>query len=327
MKVQELRKLIAASDREHLEKAFVESYKQLRKDQKEELDPMLVGILEGKAVEKKKTESLTNFEELEKQIVEFMENAYAQNYLVPNRIVPKSQRPKWRFMVKNFIKELEKVLPESEYYPRSVELLTDLYLLICEACNYYLFSTEDAFRSIGWDQPELFQLLVKKTFANGYSRETISNLLVYAATGGLSRESLHIQQEFVLLNCLKTSDVKRIAMEEAKRLMERDQQKLNKLGKCNNQRYLLDDAVNELCGTILMLSIELGEPETGVSYYFEHSRERDEEITLYCALERVAWMEEDDLWLKVYEYGIEKKIQPRDRLRKEYEERLKAEEQ
>lgn len=54
MKVQELKNLLKASDREHLEKAFVETYKQLRKAQKEESDPVLIDILEGKSVEKKK---------------------------------------------------------------------------------------------------------------------------------------------------------------------------------------------------------------------------------------------------------------------------------
>ncbi len=109
MKVQELRNLLSASEREHVEKAFVESYKQLRKMQKEEIDPILIDILKGKAAEKKKTAANLSFEDLEQQITVFLENAYAQNYLAPNRIIPKNQRPKWRFLVKNFIKELEKI--------------------------------------------------------------------------------------------------------------------------------------------------------------------------------------------------------------------------
>lgn len=82
--------------------------------------------------------------------------------------------------------------------------------MICDACNYYLFFTEDPFRSIGWGQQDFFGLLVRKTFAAGYSREDVSRLLLLATTGGLSRESLHIEQELVLLGELKTSDVKYI---------------------------------------------------------------------------------------------------------------------
>ena len=47
MKVQELRNLLASAERGNLEKAFVECYKQLRKAQKEEYDPLVVALLEG----------------------------------------------------------------------------------------------------------------------------------------------------------------------------------------------------------------------------------------------------------------------------------------
>lgn len=45
-------------------------------------------------------------------------------------------------------------------------------------------------------------------------------LLLYAVTGGLSRESLHTFQEQALLNGLRTSDVKYTAIEEAKKLAD-----------------------------------------------------------------------------------------------------------
>lgn len=321
MKVQELRQLLSASDRENLEKALVETYKQLRKGQKEEFDSLLTDILQGKTVEKKAVEEAVPFEELERQITEFLENAYAQNYFAPNRVIPKSQRPKWRFMVKNYIKELERISSESDYYSRSVKLLTDLYKLICQACNYYLFSTDDPFRSIGWEQQDFFGLLVRKTFAAGYSQEDISSLLLLAATGGLSRESLHIQQELVLLGELKTSDVKCIALEEARKLVDERIQKLTALKKYDDRKYSLEDAVNELCATVLLLSVRLAEPEEGIKYYFQYSRERDKEITLYCALRLMDWTGEDELWIKIYEYGLKKKIEPRDRLKAEYKER------
>lgn len=265
MKIQELCRLMGASDREALEKAFAECYKELHKV--------------------------------------------------------------WRFMVRDFIKRLDKVPQESGNYPKAVKLLTDLYGLICEACSYYLFSTEDAFRSIGWKQSEFFELVAKKTFAAGYSRENIANLLLHATTGGLSREALYIQQEMVLLGSLRTSDVKYMAIEEAKKLVEDRKKKLAGPGKYDNQRYDLESAVNELCGMILLISIDLAEPESGVDFYFKNSRERDKEITLYCVLMLIGIMAEDDLWIKVYEYGVGKKIKPRDSLAAEYEERKRKEKQ
>lgn len=184
-----------------------------------------------------------------------------------------------------------------------------------------LFSTDDAFRSIGWAQPKLFDLLVKKTFATGYSRENISNLIRLAVSGGISREALHTMQEMVLLSSLKTADVKQIAIEEAQKLVDDRENNLTKLKKYDSRTYDLEDEVNELSAMILMLSIKLAEPEKGVKYYFKHARNARREITLYCALRLIEWLEEEELWIKVYEYGVSKKIDPRDELRESYEKR------
>ena len=319
MKVQELRDLLKAADRDLLEKAFVESYKHLTKKQKEEADQAIADALSGKSVKSTVKKESVNFDELELQITEFLENAYAQNYFAPNRIIPKSQRPKWRFMVKNYIKELEKISVDDANYTRSAKLLTDLYHMLCEACNYYLFSTDDAFRSVGWQQPDLFQMVVKKTFGDGYSREKVSALLLYSVSGGLSRESLHIEQESVLLAELKTSDVKYMAIEEARKLIDERKQKLKGLKKYDSKRYSLEEEINNLCDVILMTAIELAEPSSGIEYYFQNYERSDKEITLYCALKIADWVEDDELWIKIYEYGIGKKIKPREWLVGKYE--------
>lgn len=326
MKVQELRNLLGSAERGNLEKAFVECYKQLRKAQKEECDTVITALLEGKPVEQTKDDASVDFETLMQKIDDFISNAYVSNYFAPNRIIPKSQRPKWRFMVRNFIKELEKIPVNSENYEKAVKLLTDLYCLMCQACNVYLFSTEDPFRSIGWEQPDFFALVVSKTFADGYSKEKIAKLLSYAVSGGLSRESLHIQQEMVLLNSLKTSDVKYMAVEEAKRQIEEKESKLKECKKYDSRQYDLAETVNELCSMVFLINIELGEAEEGVRYFFKHSIERNKEIILYQALELADWMDEAELWLNVYKYGLSKKITPRDSLQKEYEKRLKKKE-
>ena len=49
MKVQELRQMLRDTDRSLVEKAFVESYKQLKKAQKEEADYLIRTILSGES--------------------------------------------------------------------------------------------------------------------------------------------------------------------------------------------------------------------------------------------------------------------------------------
>lgn len=156
--------------------------------------------------------------------------------------------------------------------------------------------------------------VVKRTFGFGYSREKIAALLKDAVGGGLSRESLYIFQERVLLAELKTSDVKSMAIEEAEKLIKEQKKKLKGLKKYGNQRYSLEEEVNNLCGMILMTAIELAEPASGVEYYFRNCKETDKEITLYCALDIVDWEEDHELWIQVYEYGVGKKIKPGDAL-------------
>jgi len=323
MKVQELRQLMESADMEHLIKAFIESYKYLRKAQKEEIDPVLVDILKGNEVVKKKTEEIVEFDDLEQQVKDFIENAYAQNYLGPNRVIPKNQRSKWRFMVKNFIKKLERIEPGDSNYAKAVKLLTDIYALICEGCNCYLFSTDDPFRSIGWQQAALFELVVRKTFAAGYMREDISRLLLLSATGGLSTEAVHINQEMVLIDGLKTSDAKCMAIEEAQKLVEERTGKLEKLKKYDSGRYGLEEAVNAFCDVILFLSIELAEPIKGVEYYFKNFKGDNQQRALYHALNLIDDIEEDELWIQVYEYGIKHKIKPDGHIQAIYEERKK----
>lgn len=88
MKIQELRKLLRVSQRENLEKAFTETYKKLNKAQKEAIDQILTDILEGKSVKgAKKEKEVIDFPALERDIKEFIDNAYAQNYFALKRIV------------------------------------------------------------------------------------------------------------------------------------------------------------------------------------------------------------------------------------------------
>lgn len=162
MKVQELRQLLSGVDRTLLEKAFVESYKQFSKAKKEKVDLLIQEILEGKEVKKTDKNAVLDFDAFEQEVLDFIVNAKAQNYLAPNRIIPKNQRSKWRFLVKNYIKALDKIQLEDPNYDRAVILLEAIYKLMCHGCNYYIFSSDDPFRSIGWQQPDLYQLLVKK---------------------------------------------------------------------------------------------------------------------------------------------------------------------
>lgn len=319
MKVQELRELLRLTERPLLEKAFVESYKQFSKHQKEDIDIIISDILSGKDPKKIKQESAVDFDHLEQEIRIFLENAYAQNYYAPNRVIPKNQRSKWRFLVKNYIKELQKIPPADKNHTCAVKLMTDIYAMLCKACCYYLFSTEDPFRSIGWEQPDLFDVLVRMSAVDGFTQEQIASLINLATDRGLSMEALHIQMEAILISELNTDTAKRIAVDISQKLIEEKKSMLAKLNKNASSRYNLEETINELCGMILLLMNMLGETEAGITYYFKNVQTFKKTEGLYQALRTANFIDDDLLWIKIYEYARRKKINPDQSTREEYE--------
>ena len=79
MTVQELRQMLRDTDRSLVEKAFVESYKQLKKAPKEEADYLIRTILSGESEKSGAKKEKQSFEELEAQIETFLANAKAGN--------------------------------------------------------------------------------------------------------------------------------------------------------------------------------------------------------------------------------------------------------
>ena len=317
MKIQELRELLKDADKSSMEKAFAELYKQVAKSKKEEIDPVITAILQGQDVQKKEAQPV-DFAELKSRIETFIDNAYAQNYLAPNRVIPKNQRPKWRFLVKNYIKELGKIPQDSPDHGDAAELLKKLYRMLCAACNVYLFSTEDPFRSVGIEQTDLCRQVLVNVFSSGYTRENIRDMLLMVTTGGLDRETLYTELEFLLLGELEVSDVKYMAIQEAKELICGKEKEIGALTRYSSGRFQKEECVNELCNMILMTAAALCEPEPEVEYYFKHCQESNKEIILYKILEVLWYMDDDKTWVWAYEYAVKKGIKPREELQKRY---------
>ncbi|MCI6696082.1 MAG: hypothetical protein MR457_01450 [Solobacterium sp.] len=322
MKITELRKMLESTDTATLKKTVVEVYKLLPTNKKLDADDVIASVLSGDGKKVIKVEEKVDYRKLFNEVNRFLENAYNQCYYVPNRVVQKKDRPKWRFLVKRYVKDLEKVPTDSDFYNESVELLIKLYEMMCYACRYYLFSSTDSFQSVGISQSSFYDLIVEKTFAKVFvTEDDIATLIICATTGGLSTWSLHINQVSILLSYLNTEKYLRMAIDKAKEFVETNGDKLKKLDRYSNTVYCLEDAINQLCNFILMAEIKLDEFDDGVKYYLNNAKENDNEIILYCALDTIKFFtDDDDLWVRCYEYGIKyKKIKPRDELKEAYE--------
>ncbi len=324
MKIAELRKLLENTNEDLLKKTIVEVYKLVPSAKKSDADNIIADVLNGNTTKKVKKDNGTSFAELSDEINTFLENVYEQNYFVPNRAVPKKDRPKWRFLVKRYVKELDKITLDNEHYDEACNLLVKLYAMMCHACNYYLFATRDPFQSVGIEQFAFYSLVVNKVLSKSYCENNITTLLILAATSGLSMNSLSSDQESYLISSLDKSDYLYMAVKIAKEKIVELKEKLKALPQYSNNRYFIENDINNYCDFILMAEIKLQEYDDAIAYYFNNSEDFDKEVTLYKALDIVDWFAEDDkLWLEYYNYGLKKKIKPRDQLKDEYKQKAK----
>jgi hypothetical protein len=153
MKISELRALFGRISSEDLKAILVEVYRALPKKTREDLaiDELLKspGAARAAAKQAKALAHSVDMDDLEAELEEFLSDAYAQNYFAPNRYVPKSERPKWRFKVKRFFKEINAAVVQPGSIERASDLLEKLYQMLCYACDFILFSAYDPFQSVG----------------------------------------------------------------------------------------------------------------------------------------------------------------------------------
>jgi len=330
MKVAEIRGALKKYDQNTLIELFVNAYKVVPKAKREELLDAMIADYQG-TLEKKKAsgngDTIVDFGALEREINEFIDDAYSQNYFAPNRKISKAKRPKWRFMVKDYYKQLIKIKADVPYYESSVKLLCNLYEMLCYGCNYYIFSTDDPFRSIGILQQEFYRIVAERTFAAGYSPEKVKKMILLAVSDRLSRDALNMYMYSELIQLLKTADLKYMAIEEGKLLISEEdakyqegQSRKKKRYSNNYNDYAYTRKHNEITQFIMYIYVELGEVMEGVSFFYKMLKESNKEITMYILLGIVGEVEDDKIWKQVYEDGIRRRIKPRESLREEYEE-------
>ncbi len=325
MKIQEFRDKIKQCKKEDVEKIAAELYKMLPKSKKEsEADQLIEDIISGKAITQasnKKKAPVIEFSGLKYQIelfLEYVDNGY---YFAPNRVVPKAKRSKWRFEVKNFIKMINEIPADGEHGAESALLLRGIYKRLAYGCGYYTFTSEDPFQSIGIRQPDFYSMLVSRTFASGFTDENLKNMLEDATLVFTDLNSLHIELEVIYVAAIPTSDLKYKVIEYIKEyvLKYETSLKLDKK-KHSNNTYWTKEHIEELCRTMLLISLSLCEPDKAISYFWKHVREKNKEVILFKMLYTIGSYDNYKLWIRVYEDALKKGIVPRESLEEKYRE-------
>jgi hypothetical protein len=342
MKVDELRKIIAEFDPETTRKLTVELYKLIPKREREDsaLDELIRAFSKtGKVVRKPNAEKdlITDFSVLETQAWQFIEYASLDYYYVPNRIVPKPARSKWRVTARKLIKSL--IAVKGEHTEDAAFLLAEMYRMLGHACSYYIFSTEAPFSAVGFKQPDLLEIVLSKLFSNGFTQKTMRLAVYIVLESHVDRETLHTQLLFSLIRLLKTTDTRSAAREECAFFIKnfadpsaRPYKSKRFLLTYDNKSWNIDrtSTVTENCTELyLRLSIALYEYDKGISFFKKHIHARDHEVNLYRLLAILYGYTEDNpemvqVWIKVYDEAVAKGVSPRERLVERYHELIES---
>lgn len=323
MKVQEVRECLKKFSENEAKELVVALYKAMPKALKEEkeIDALITEFQDAKDPSKKKTAKAVDIYALEEEIETFIQNAYLQNYMVPNRVISKSERPKWRFHVKRYYKTLYATPANSPEGKIATKLLWKLYDMLCYGCNYYIFNTQDPFNSAGFRQFEYFDALLKRMFSADQSIETFQKAVDSAATWQLDYNTVNADLIGILLEYLSSEDELHIVMNIAKQKADEIENALKASGRrssASTEYYAKREKVQNLAAIVLCVCLRLEERKSGISYFKEHVDEKNKEIMLYMILEYIAEYGTEEDWILTYEEAVRKGIQPRETLQERY---------
>ena len=332
MLLSEIKEVLKKYEQNDLRLLVLEMYKAMPKKLREDkdIDALLQDLQSQLNTNKNEKTSVkqTDVMKLKVEINQFINYAYKQYYFTPNNYVRKNERPKWRFKVKAYIKDLQAVPINSENGKIATDLIENLYAMLSYACGYYIFNTEDPFRSVGIEQTELLDIVIKRKFLSGISNESVKSAISLVINSYVDRETLHSSLINLMIGNLKTASSKEIALEQCaaiKTELEKSRPLLSKKtrGYDNSEyeykyEYKYKEINNYLVEVVIKLYIELCEYDTAIEYFNKYHIQRDKEVSLYIILQILRGYELKDYWLREYEDAVEKSVKPRESLMKMY---------
>ena len=311
---------------DELKLIICELYKSIPKSQREskDIDDIIRNIQNYKSTGKtsgsqKQTKSAA---ELQPEIEQFIEYAYNQYYMGPNRYVHKKDRPKWRFMVKSYIKALEAVPSGSEEGKLASDLLRQLYGVLSYACAYWLFTTDDPFRSIGIEQTEVLNKVIVRILGEGVNDQNIKTALEVTVNSQVDSETSHSHLLAVFISNLRITDAKETAVKQCITMREELYPPVDKPVKkgsnYSNQTYERERKNNIIVELIFRLYCSLCEYEEAINYFHKNHKESDKEIFIYRLLYLLFEYDLNEYWNREYVRAVKTGVKPRKSLQDMY---------
>ena len=320
MKISEVRSTIEDYSKDQLKLIVAHLYKAIPKAVKEENN--IDGVIadpDSLAQPRPKTrqKELPDTELLKDDAETFIEDAYNQYYFAPNQFVHKRDRPKWRFIVKRFYKDILASASDESSIPEAAALLEKLYKLLCHSCAYILFSAYDPFQSVGIEQAEFLRKVLALKYQCQSAQVFIKGALLSLVNDPLNRYTLHKDLMEVILEFTKTTDLKEATIAQCGSLIAtiKSQPVSNK---DNMASYAKRDKINMLTVMAFLCYARLYEYANAISYFKANYREADPEVALYLLLKLLYGLNQKDYFLQEYKKAVECGVNPRDSLKKAY---------
>jgi len=327
MKISEVRSIIEKYSEGQLRLIISELYKAIPKAVKEKTD--IDSILKNpnsltQAMPKTRQKEVPDIELLKSETECFVDYAYKQYYLAPNRVVSKQNRPKWRFVVKRLYKDLLATSSDESNVPEATRLLEKLYQLLCYSCSYVLFSAYDSFESIGIAQEEFFHRVLSLKYHCEDKNAFIKNALLLMVDNSLNRYTLHEDLMQVILEFAKTPDLREMTIANCSELIEtlKKEPSIQKGRQSNYDKWQSDyereGKINTLTEMAFLSYARLYEYSEAISYFKANYCKADKEVTLYVLLRMLFELNQKDHFLQEYEGALADGINPRETLKKAY---------
>lgn len=325
MKIAEVRKTVEKYSDQQLRLMVVELYRVIPKKIKEEKSvDALVADPDKFVAEKKRagrTVKLPDIDLLADETGWFIDDVREGYYFGPNRMVPKSQRTKWRFTVKKFYKDWVAVAASEENRDTAIEYLEKLYILLCDAEKRYLFVSDSPFQAIGIAREEFLRQIFALKIASVDKEKVIEESVKLIVD---HTDYAQTEEVIALVDFLKTPDLKEMAINQTKKVAEQLKQKHNlkkitgKSGNNWSDDYEYEKKMEQLANLGFICYCYLNEYENAVKFFKKYLVEKDREVKLYMLLHLLFEFNLPDLWRSEYEAAVAGKVQPRDSLKETY---------
>lgn len=235
-------------------------------------------------------------------------------YASPNKIISKKERPKWRFKVKKYYKELINVDVNTQKGKIATDLLLQLYSILSIGTTSLRFSNWDTFRSIQVPQTEFLKTVLDRKMQEEVTKEDIKKC-INILTLGVDSDTLTDSLFYIYSDSLNNDKQRLMSIEVLKENIVELQDKLKTKEVKNswNKQYHIEKDINNFTTLILFLYININQVDDAINFYYKNYIEDSKEILMYCLLEYLEEFELYEEWVREYEKN---KVDYRDSINK-----------